>query len=78
MAGYILPRKEEEEQGTSYPGNQLSREPAIYRTIIRRSSLVLLDRELDIVSTRLESKICLYIATGKAGQGVDKLLEIGG
>jgi hypothetical protein len=56
----------------------LSRELAVYRTIIQCSSLVLLDRELDIVSARLESKTCLYIVTSKARQGVDRLLGIEG
>jgi hypothetical protein len=65
-------------EGRRRAGNQLSREPAVYGTVIRRSSLVLSDRELDIVSARLESKTCLYTATGKAGQGVDRLLGMGG
>jgi hypothetical protein len=83
MAGHVLPRRKKESrepavQGTSCPGNQLSREPAVYGTVIRRLSLVPPDRELDIVSARLELKTCLYIATSKAGQGVDRLLGMGG
>jgi hypothetical protein len=54
-----------------------SREPAVYGTVIRCLSLVLLDRELDIVSARLESKTPIY-SNWQGWARMDRLLGMGG